>query len=381
MTTSATTTAHGGSQVLSVQPAASTTTCSTENSFLEKRRASNRRAAKRARVRKEAFTQWLHTRSQQLDDERAFILTTLGSVQAEIPHCQTLHILCTNVAKALASATMSTMTEDCHTTQQSTSQQQTLSLLDGKPSTAPEDCVGSYRDHFRAMNRKHAQQSRKRKKVLDDSLQQKVEEQQVELGVYRSTLEWLFGRAYARALLSRKFPDPEAVSIEAMQEALKSEDVLPIDFPKSDESPLAKAQCHVVVVGPAGMGKGVVGSNSSQPPMACQPCIRSSAHRLCHVAPVELPCGWSDALVGVHLGAQELVQRAEGGAAPAILAAPAPVSLAALDLRSVLAATPVASLAAASLALTAVTSPPPATSTTTTSPPPGSIDLRPEESV
>ena len=243
MTTSATATAHGGAQVLSVQPAASSTTCSTENSFLEKRRASNRRAAKRARVRKKAFTEWLHARSQQLDDEKAFILTTLGSVQAEIQHRQTLHTLCTNVANALASATRSTMTEDCHTPQQSTSQQQTLSLLDGKASTAP-DCVGSYRDHFRAMNRKHAQQSRKRKKVLDDSLQQKVEEQQVELGVYRSTLEWLFGRAYARALLSRKFPDPEAVSIEAMQEALKSEGVLPIEFPKSDESPLAKAQCR-----------------------------------------------------------------------------------------------------------------------------------------
>jgi hypothetical protein len=142
------------------------------------------------------------------------------------------------------------------------------------------------------MNRKHAQQSRKRKKVLDDSLQQKVEEQQVKLGVYRSTLEWLFGRAYARALLSRNFPDPEAVSIEAMQEALKSESVLPIGFPKSNGSPLAKAQCHVVVVGLAGMGKGTVGSNSSQPPMACQP-FATSLLWSCHVVGVMLWWGYS----------------------------------------------------------------------------------------
>jgi hypothetical protein len=113
------------------------------------------------------------------------------------------------------------------------------------------------------MNRKHAYQSRKRKKISDGLLQQKVEEQQVELGIYRETLETVFGKTYACALLSESFPAPEAVSVQSMQMAIKSNAVLPIEFPTMEEALLARrhsSNTDVVIVNES--NDGMVGSSS-----------------------------------------------------------------------------------------------------------------------
>jgi hypothetical protein len=210
-------------------PSSSLSPIATEASFLEKQRENNRVAAKRARVRKKALNEWLQSRTQQLDEEKAFIIATLSSVQDETQHQQTLHQICTRIESKETPLVEQPAAEatDSQTSPPSTP----------TPDTTTVNGPLRYRDHHRAMNRQHAYQSRKRKKISDGLLQQKVEEQQVELAVYRETLETVFGKTYACALLSKNFPAPEAVSV---QMAIKSNAVLPIEFPTMEEALLAK---------------------------------------------------------------------------------------------------------------------------------------------
>jgi hypothetical protein len=90
------------------------------------------------------------------------------------------------------------------------------------------------------MNRKHAYQPRKRKKISDGLLLQKVEEQQAELGIYRETLETVFGKTYACALLSESFPAPEALrtSIEEWRKrtGCEADDTDQVDLERSIQS-------------------------------------------------------------------------------------------------------------------------------------------------
>jgi hypothetical protein len=154
------------------------------------------------------------------------------------------------------------------------------------------------------MNRKHAYQSRKRKKISDGLLQQKVEEQQVELGIYRETLERVFGKTYACALLSESFPAPEAVSVESMQMAIKSNAVLPIEFPTMEEALLARrhsSNTDVVIVNES--NDGMVGSSSmvesshtaGSQLLAPQSFNGSISHWLPPTIHAGAACSWSDA--------------------------------------------------------------------------------------
>jgi hypothetical protein len=298
----------------------------TEGSYLERRRENNRRAAKRTRVRKKALSEWLQSRSQQLNEEKAFIIATLSSVQDETQHRQTLHQL-----------EIRTRVESKETTLVEQLAAEATDSQPPTPSTPTPDTMAStvkgplrYRDHHRAMNRQHGYQSRKRKKVSDGLLQQKVEEQQVELGIYRETLETVFGKTYACALLSENFPAPEAVSVQSMQVAIKSNAVLPIEFPTMEEALLARrhsSNTDVVIMNESNDGGSspMVGSSNmaGSQLLAPQSFNGSISHWLPPTIHAGAACSWSDASVVGGGVATTPVAASTGTLATAISATPA----------------------------------------------------------
>jgi hypothetical protein len=154
------------------------------------------------------FVEWLQNRAEQLEAEKRFIFKALSIVQdkASNGHRRTLDIQA-KVALAVKLVAQPALEKQDEPVERTKRQQW----------SDPQKRM----DRYRERNREHAKKSRKQKKIYTETLQQKVKEQQAELEVLRSELYKEVGGQQAQELLAY-FPDPRVASVQAMQQALKS---------------------------------------------------------------------------------------------------------------------------------------------------------------
>jgi hypothetical protein len=160
---------------------------------MEKRRASNRKAAKRSRLRKKIFIEWLQQRAQLLEKDRHIIETSLQLGE----HTQCLEVIKCEVAK------LKPVIEEEIKDGENQAQEDPKEKAKRKRWSDPLEKLERYRER----NREHAKKSRQQKKVFIEDLVMKVNELQKESEVIRATVIKELGEGEAGELLS-KVSDP-----------------------------------------------------------------------------------------------------------------------------------------------------------------------------
>jgi hypothetical protein len=175
---------------------------------MEKRRASNRKAAKRSRLRKKIFIEWLQQRAQLLEKDRQLIETTLKETGGEHERC--LELIKGDLAKLDGDP-------DAVGDDEGDSSQEPKEKAKRKRWSDPLEKLERYRER----NREHAKKSRQQKKVFIEDLVKKVNDLHKRSEIIRATVEKELGETKAKELLS-KVTDPALLQHSAEELSITS---------------------------------------------------------------------------------------------------------------------------------------------------------------